>query len=116
MKSTTFQSSDLGKANRTIILNLIRQHGPISRADLVKKTQLAGPSVSRIVQSLINEGLVDEVGEGQSIGGRKPILLRLRPNARFAVGLDIRPQMITGIICNLEGKLSQNIRPRCIPV
>lgn len=103
MKNATYQTSDLGKANRATVLNLIKQHGTISRTDLVKKTKLAGPSVSRIVQSLIQEGLVDEIGVGQSIGGRKPILLKLRPSGRLAVGLDIRPQLVTGVVCDLDG-------------
>jgi|HigsolmetaAR203D_1030402.scaffolds.fasta_scaffold00390_28 predicted NBD/HSP70 family sugar kinase len=105
MKNTTYQTSDLGKANRAAVLNLIKQHGTISRAELVKKTKLAGPSVSRIVQSLIQEGLVDEIGVGRSIGGRKPILLTLRPYGRLAVGLDIRPQFVDGVVCGLDGSV-----------
>ncbi|KIL38620.1 hypothetical protein SD70_25355 [Gordoniibacillus kamchatkensis] len=106
MKKITLQHSDLSKVNRATILNFIKTHKQMSRADLVKKTKLTGPSVSRIVQSLINEGLVSESGVGESIGGRKPILLTFRPEGRMVMGLDIRPQSIYGIICNLDGDIA----------
>ncbi|GGD77895.1 ROK family transcriptional regulator [Paenibacillus nasutitermitis] len=103
MRKLTLQHSDLSKVNRATVLNLIRMNNQISRADIVKKTKLAGPSVSRIVQDLINEGLVGEKGVGESIGGRKPILLTFRPDGRMVMGMDIRPHLIHGIICNLDG-------------
>lgn len=105
MKKMTLQHSDLSQMNRATILNLIKLHKQISRADLVKKTKLAGPTVSRIVQSLIQEGLVSEIGVGESIGGRKPILLTFQPEGRLVIGLDVRPQMIRGIICDLAGDI-----------
>lgn len=103
MRKLTLQHSDLSKVNRATVLNLIKMNKQISRADIVKKTKLAGPSVSRIVQDLINEGLVGEKGVGESIGGRKPILLTFRPDGRRVMGLDIRPHLIHGIVCNLDG-------------
>jgi len=116
MKNKTLQQSDMSKYNRAIIINLIKQHKQISRADLAKKTKLTGPTVTRIVQALMNEGLVSEIGVGESIGGRKPILLTFRPTGRMVVGLDIRPDKIYGIVCNLDGDiaydLEQPLNPR----
>lgn len=105
MRNSTLQHSDMGNLNRATILNLIRENGPISRADLVKSTNLTGPTVSRIVQNLINEDLVSEVGIGESVGGRKPILLVFRPIGRIVMGIDVRPEMITGLICDLDGNI-----------
>lgn len=103
MRKITLQHSDLSKVNRASVLNLIKMNKQISRTDIVKRTKLAGPTVSRIVQDLINEGLVEEKGVGESIGGRKPILLTFRPDGRRVIGLDIRPHLIYGIVCNLDG-------------
>jgi predicted NBD/HSP70 family sugar kinase len=116
MKKMTLQHSDLSQVNRATVLNLIKTHRQISRAELVKKTKLAGPTVSRIVQALIQEGLVSENGVGESIGGRKPILLTFQPDGRRVVGLDIRPQFIRGIVCNLSGDIIEEsetpLKPR----
>lgn len=105
MKRMTLQPSDLGQVNRAIVLSFIRHHKHISRVELAKKTKMAGPTISRIIQDLIAEGLVSEGGVGESIGGRRPILLNFRPEGRVIVGLDIRPQLVHGIVCNLDGDI-----------
>ena len=68
MKALGF--SDMSRYNRLNVLNLIKNKGQISRADLVKLTKLTGPSISRIINDLMEEGLVTETGIGESSGGR----------------------------------------------
>ena len=46
--------------NRRILLNLVREHQPVSRADLARRMQLARGGVSLLVNELIAEGLVYE--------------------------------------------------------
>ena len=65
----------LKRINRNIIIKLIIKHEVISRSELSKITKLALPSVMRIVDGLIAEDLVKEVGKGDSTGGRKPSLI-----------------------------------------
>ena len=64
--------------NRQIVLNYVREREPISRATLARETALQRSTISEIVEALTGEGLVEEVGEGKSTGGRRPTLLRLR--------------------------------------
>ncbi|HHU33543.1 MAG: ROK family protein [Zhaonellaceae bacterium] len=99
MKALGF--SDMSRYNRLNVLNLIKNKGQISRADLVKLTKLTGPSISRIINDLMEEGLVTETGIGESSGGRKPILLEFNASARTVIGLDIRPDKVMGIACDL---------------
>jgi predicted NBD/HSP70 family sugar kinase/biotin operon repressor len=80
--------------NRRIVLNLIRSHQPVSRADLARSTGLQRSTVSAIVDPLIKEGWVVEGLMGRLPRGRRPIYLRLNA-ARSIIGIDIRPsQMI----------------------
>ena len=59
------------RLNRQRLLEAIRRLGPISRADLAKRTQLSPPTVSALVEELVGEaGLLREVGVGASSGGR----------------------------------------------
>ena len=52
----------INKLNKIKVLGLIRETGPVSRADLVKRTGLSAPTVTRIVDGLIHdENLVAEV-------------------------------------------------------
>ena len=46
--------------NRRILLNLVREHQPVSRADLARRMHLARGGVSLLVNELIAEGLVCE--------------------------------------------------------
>ena len=77
------------RINRNIIIKLIMRHGTISRSELAKITKLALPSVMRIVEGLMTENLVKEVGKGDSSGGRKPGLITLNQEALYIIGVEI---------------------------
>src|ERR687889_1386718 len=59
--------------NRQIVLNYIRERGPISRAEIAQETALQRSTVSIIVDELRSGGFVEEVS-GESTGGRPPPL------------------------------------------
>jgi len=63
----------INRLNKVKVLDLIRRHGAISRAQIVKDSGLSAPTVTRVVEDLIHEeGLVQEAGMGNSSGGRPP--------------------------------------------
>ncbi|MDK2814270.1 MAG: hypothetical protein PWP18_183, partial [Thermoanaerobacter sp.] len=66
--------------NESVILNIIRKMGPISRADIAKETNLTPPTVTNIVNKLIAENIVMEYKVGESNGGRPPVLIKLNPD------------------------------------
>lgn len=85
------------------LLKHIRAQGPISRAELVKTTKLSPTTVSVLVEELLKEGLVTEIGTGESSGGRRPILLEFQPTSRLAIGVDIGVQKTTLALLDLDG-------------
>jgi predicted NBD/HSP70 family sugar kinase len=91
--------------NRQIVLNYVREREPISRAEIARETQLQRSTVSAIVEDLEVEGLVEEIGEGESTGGRRPTLLRLRTKEPIAVGVSITPTCTTVATSDLSGRL-----------
>jgi N-acetylglucosamine repressor len=94
----------LKRINRNIIIKLIIKHGVISRSELSKITKLALPSVMRIVQGLINENLLKEVGKGDSTGGRKPSLITLNQEALYIIGVEIAIKT-TMVLTDLGGNV-----------
>lgn len=58
--------------NKSLILNTIRTHGSISRSDIAKETKLTPPTVTNIVNELLEEGLVKEWQTGSSSGEENP--------------------------------------------
>jgi predicted NBD/HSP70 family sugar kinase len=91
--------------NRQIVLNYVREREPISRADISRETALQRSTISTIVEALKSEGLVEEIGEGESTGGRRPTLLRLRMAGPIAIGVAITPTLTTVATSNLAGRV-----------
>lgn len=101
-------TSILRKKNRQKILNCIRLYHPISRTEIVKKVKLSKATVTRIVEELISQEIVEEIGIGDSSSGRKPVYLKIKSNAYVCVGVNISPKKVRVSIVDLE----QNILER----
>jgi predicted NBD/HSP70 family sugar kinase len=91
--------------NRQIVLNYVREREPISRAEIARESALQRSTVSAIVDALQGEGLIEEVGEGESTGGRPPTLLRLRTAGAVAIGVAITPSVTTIATSDLAGRV-----------
>jgi len=103
MTQVPINTSFLRIYNRSQILNLIREKRAISRVDLSKATGLSRTAVGSLITELINEDYIDESGIGKSRGGRKPILLKLKPQSYFSFGVDITTKSIRIVIIDLLG-------------
>lgn len=77
------------KLNRMTVLNIIKEHEPISRQQLAKMTGLTPPAITQIIRELINMGFVKEVGLEKSCGGRRPVQLKFNPEAAFVMGIEV---------------------------
>jgi N-acetylglucosamine repressor len=90
--------------NRQIVLNLVREYQPISRADLARRMEVARAIVSPLVNELIEAGLVYEGAPGSSRRGRKPTLLHLRAHDRLALAIDVRASGTEIMLCDFSGR------------
>src|ERR1041385_4260954 len=88
--------------NRVGILNAVRKSGAVSRADLARLTGLSVGAVTGLTGELIQDGLIYEKQEGDSRGGRPPILLALQPEGAYVVGLKLTEDHITLALTNLD--------------
>lgn len=95
--------------NRQIVLNYVRDRSPISRAEIARETALQRSTISAIVEDLQQAGLIEEIGTGESTGGRKPTLLKLKTYTPVAIGVDIAPQKTTVAIADLAGNVLEKI-------
>jgi predicted NBD/HSP70 family sugar kinase len=90
--------------NRQIVLNYVREKAPISRAEISVETALQRSTVSHIIDELKAQGLIDEV-EGESTGGRPPILLQLRAAGPVAIGVDLSTERTVVATSDLAGRV-----------
>src|SRR3982751_75683 len=88
--------------NRRIMLNLIRRHQPISRADLARHSGLQRSTVSAIAEQLIAERWITEGANGHTPRGRRPRFLHLNKGRVGIIGINIRPATTTVAIADLD--------------
>jgi len=97
---------DLIKAlNITTVLNVVKNLGPISRVEIAQKTHLSAATISNITAELIENHLIFEKEEGNSSGGRKPIMLVLNPTGAYVIGLKLAADHVTGALTNIQAKV-----------
>jgi len=90
--------------NRRIALNVIREHQPISRADLARHLNMTRGVVSTLVQELIGQGVIYEGATGEAARGRKPTFLHIRTRDRLAVAVDVRFSKTYIMLCDFSGR------------
>jgi hypothetical protein len=91
--------------NHSIALNLIHERGSITRAGLIGLTKLSAPTISALVNVLIDSDFVREAGIGVSSGGRRPIVLEFNYDTRYVIGIDTGATHVTCLLVNLNGQI-----------
>lgn len=91
--------------NRSTILNSIKTHGAIPRAEIARLTGLSPATVTGITAELIQDNLVFEKESGDSSGGRPPIMLAINPNGGCVVGIKVMEDHALGALTDLEASL-----------
>lgn len=93
------------EVNRQIVLNLIREFQPISRAELARRMNVRRAALTAIVRELLGAGDVEETGTAMAARGRRPTLLRIRTSGRLAIAVDVRPTTTTVALADYSGKI-----------
>jgi predicted NBD/HSP70 family sugar kinase len=93
------------EVNRSLVLAVVKEGGRVSRASIARATTLAKPTVSAIVDELIADGLVREVGTGTTAtsGGRPPIMLEYNAASQFVLGVHIGARRTTVEVADGSG-------------
>lgn len=98
------QKRELIKANnRGNVIEIIRNKRIVYRAELMRMTGLSMPTIMKITDGFIQAGLVIDAGKGESSGGKPPVLLKVVPQARLFIGMDISGAQFKCIIMDLCG-------------
>ena len=94
--------------NRSLIMGLVLNRGPVSRLTLSRLTRLSPASLTILTGQLIDEGMLVEVGEEEEISGRagrKSMALDLNPAAGRTLGVHITPRIVRVGLVNLKGEI-----------
>jgi predicted NBD/HSP70 family sugar kinase len=91
----------LKEQNRISILQVVRNHGPISRAELARILGLSYTACIDLTREYIAKGLIHEKGPGNSSGGRKPMLLEINWDYCYIIGFILSADGVSCGIFNL---------------
>ncbi|MFY0650726.1 MAG: ROK family protein [Cyclobacteriaceae bacterium] len=95
--------------NKTIVLQLIRSGVEITRADIIEKSGLSAPTVTRIIEDLLERQLIVQDEVGSSKGGRPPQIIRFEAKRNYVIGVDISGDYVRAALSNLDGEFSYEI-------
>jgi glucokinase-like ROK family protein len=95
------------EVNRSIVLDIIRRGGKVSRTDLARRSSLTKPTVSAIVDDLLARGIVQEVGFGKTVatGGRRARLLEFNDASAAYLGIRFGTHTTTLSVADARGEI-----------
>jgi len=112
-EGSRFQTGDqtlLRRINLSAIMNHIREEAPVSRTDLAVKTGLNKTTVSSLVNELILDEFVREIGIRSGEIGRPRVMLSINPKAGFILSAEIGVDFILVIATDFEPKVVYQFR------
>lgn len=90
------------------VLRAIATYGPVSRAQLSRDLGLSGPTLTQATKYLFDRGLITEVKQSPSTGGRPATLLGLVADAGQVLGLKLTENHAVGVCVNLHSEILWN--------
>lgn len=111
MMTSIRKQKSLKQTNRKVILNVLRDSGEISVAELSKEVNLSKPTLMTIMNYYIENKLVVIAGKGNSTeeGGKKPNIYKFNADGGYAIGMIISANRLSTVITNLKSKILDKI-------
>lgn len=95
--------------NQRIVLETVRLHGPLSRADISRLTALTGQTVGNIVDKLIERRVLESRGRRMGRRGQPATEIGLNADGGFSVGLHLDRDHLDGVLVDLSGTVRQSV-------
>lgn len=110
-----YLASHLKDMNRQTVYNLIAELGTTSKAEISKLTHISTPTTIKIVNYLVEAGLVLELGEGASAVGRKPQMLTINQEYSYSAVFFLEGEFLSFGIVDILGKVVYKKALHCTP-
>lgn len=92
------------------IIGFLYKMGELSKPEICRLTNMTTPTISRMIDELIEEGWVTDQGQGASIGGKRPHIFSLNPDATYIMGVDVGRIELKIAIFNLRKEVIGEIK------
>jgi predicted NBD/HSP70 family sugar kinase len=94
-----------GDTTRAAVLALLGRFGPLSRAEVAERLSVSPATVTQVARKLLADGMITELGQRPSQGGRPAILLGVVPTAAHALGVQIARDHVAGVLTQADARI-----------
>ena len=101
--------SKIKEINRKKIIRLLLQKEEISKLEISRSLDISITTVSTNINELRDKGIVEEVGQLESTGGRKAMAIKLIDNSRYSIGIALTPENIKIVLLNIKKKIIDEV-------
>lgn len=104
MKKIVMDLNSIKKVNRSVLLKILRENGPMPRKDIAELSGLSAGAITIISNEMVKEGIIKEVGFAEPSGkaGRKKILLDIDKSHKYILGINIEKEKVTVALSDLD--------------
>ncbi len=95
------------------MLGLLQERRELTKPEISATLGKSIPAVTAHLRALAREGYVEESGSAGSTGGRRPIIVRFRPRARYLLAADVRPGELRTVLTDLDTRV---LREQAVPL
>ena len=107
MVSLRGTNQEFGKPyNRRIVLEAIRLHGPIERAEIARRVGLTVQTVANITRELEDLGFVTGIRAEPKGRGSPATSLSINPSGAYAIGISVTPRGLEAALVDLAGNIA----------
>ena len=95
----------VARSNRMIVLKMIQDQGPINKSEIAKQAGLSIPTVMKITEGFEQNGLIRNIGKGESTGGKRPDLLEFVSDAYYIIGVDVGRRQVKAVLMDMDANV-----------
>lgn len=105
MEKRQVTNMEVKKNNRNRVFRYIHKCGTTSNPDISYELKISLPTVTQNTKELLERGLIREIGELKSTGGRRAKALAVAEDFRYAAGIDITRNHVGMMLVNFAGEI-----------
>ena len=98
--------------NNTIKRNIIAYmavNGECALSELTKELHISVPTITKLVQELIEDNIVNDLGKVETPGGRRPNVFGLANSAIYFVGVNVGRDNMTYVVTDLQNNIIKEV-------
>lgn len=84
-------------------------NGESTLAELTKELRISVPTITKLVQELVDEGIVNDLGKVETPGGRRPNVFGLTNSTIYFAGINVGRDRMTYVITDLQNNIIQEV-------